>query len=385
MSPEVHPCWCTDLGCLLFVVYFIQKAQMNDLDRMQSSLQKQIEYNQRIMEAEAGIAGINCDLPRFLWEMKFTDEEQVVICVNGSESMKRNEEQIAGQIWIQGDRQMAASNKVLDGMANTRESAVLPAVVEEVSWQHAGEPAGRRKGQRGIVYPKDISQLPAVLSTRNPNIDNEDGHPIAYQAILQHSDGYEKPPVFLRDDSEPVISDPVMSGRVPEWMASAEQMATGEDKMNSSDEDDPKMKPDELTGTYTSEMDPKAGPRKLSQAEAAHQRAAAQAIRAAGFPDPVKSYRLSTDAYSLPSSEPANAVSALPASESQRADKSATRLRAVADSAPPPNAPKAAAPPRAPADNPTKREQASKQPTKGQESPVAKATHPMATHTRTAS
>jgi hypothetical protein len=97
---------------------------------MQSSLQKQIAYNQRIMEAEAGIAGINSDLPRFLWEMKFTDEEQVIICVDGSESLKRNEEQIAGQIWIQGDRQITVSNKVLDGMANTRESAVLSAVVD---------------------------------------------------------------------------------------------------------------------------------------------------------------------------------------------------------------------------------------------------------------
>jgi hypothetical protein len=130
--------------------------------------------------------------------MKFTDEEQVIICVNGSESMKRNEEQIAGQIWIQGGRQMAASNKVLDGMANTRESAVLSAVVEAVSWQHPGELEGPRKGPRVIVYPKDISQLPAVLSTRDPTIDSEDGHPIAYQAILQHSDGYENPPVFLR-------------------------------------------------------------------------------------------------------------------------------------------------------------------------------------------
>jgi hypothetical protein len=60
----------------------------NDLDRMQSTLQKQIAYNQRIREAEDGIAGINCDVPRFLWEMKFTDEEQVIICGNGSESMK---------------------------------------------------------------------------------------------------------------------------------------------------------------------------------------------------------------------------------------------------------------------------------------------------------
>jgi hypothetical protein len=81
----------------------------------------------------------------------------------------------------------------------------------------------------------------------------------------------------------------------------------------------------------------------------------------------------------------ANAALALPAPELQGADKSATRLGAVADSAPPPNDPKAAASPRAPAGKPIERQQASKQPTKGQESPVAKATHPMATRTRTAS
>jgi hypothetical protein len=236
---------------------------------------------------------------------------------------------------------MAASNKVLDGMANTRESAVLSAVVEAVSWQHSGEPDGPRKGQRVIVYPKDIFQLPAVLSTRNPNIDSADGHPIAYQAILHHSDGYENPPVFLREDSEPVVSDPNMSGRVPEWMASAKQMASrerqrvledGEDKMCSSDEDDPKMKPDVLTGMYTSEMNTQQGPRKLSSSEASYQRASAQEIRAAGFPDPVQSFRLSTDAYSFPSSEPAKT-----GPEPQRVDKPATRSRAVADSTSPQN------------------------------------------------
>jgi hypothetical protein len=171
-------------------------------------------------------------------------------------------------------------------MANTRESAVLSAVVEAVSWQHAGEPEGPRKGQRVIVYPKEITQLPAVLSTRDLTIDSEDGHPIAYQAILQQSDGCENPPVFLREDSEPVVSDPIMSGKVPEWMASAEQMARGErqrvledgeDKICSSDEDHPNMKPDEESGMYTSEMDPKQGPRKLSSFEVARQKATAQA------------------------------------------------------------------------------------------------------------
>jgi hypothetical protein len=51
----------------------------------------------------------------------------------------------------------------------------------------------------------------------------------------------------------------------------------GDDVMNSDDEIDEKMKPDELTGMYTAEMDPKQGPCKLSQSEAAHQRAVYQA------------------------------------------------------------------------------------------------------------
>jgi hypothetical protein len=306
---ELYPDPEVQGGKIALIAFKQMRAQEppNDLDRMQSVLQKQVAYNQRIMEAEDEIAGINGDLPRFLWEMKFTEEEQVVICVKGSESMKRNEEQIAGQLWIQEDHHMAGSNKVLDGMANTRDSVVLSAVVEAVAWGHAGEPAGTRKGQRVIVYPKDIPQLDAVLRARDPNIDSADSHPIAYQAILQHSDGYEKLPVFLSEDSEPLVSDPAMAIRVPEWMAASRQIAVGnpqrtledgDDKMDSSDEDDPKMQPDVLTGMYTAEMDPEQCPRKLSQSEAASQRAVAQARREqmiqsaprADSPEPEKPY-----------------------------------------------------------------------------------------------
>jgi hypothetical protein len=264
--------------------------------------------------------------------------------------------------------------------------------------------------------------LPAVLSTRDPNIDSEDGHPIAYQAILQSSDGYEKPPVSLREDSEPVVSDPIMSGKVPEWMASAEQMATGErqrvledgdDKISSSDEDDPNMKPDTLTGMYTSEMNPKQGPKVLSSSEAARQKAVGQlrkqhmilsAPRVESpqpdeIPEVVPEVRVSRSGgssdddtlkepeyvYSVSRGEPrrnkawtrklADAALALPAPELQGADDSATRTRSASriDSAPP-SIPKAAAPLQAPAGKSTK-----KKPMKGQESPVAKATHPIAT------
>jgi hypothetical protein len=69
-------------------------------------------------------------------------------------------------------------------------------------------------------------------------------------------------------------------------MAVSKQVATGNrrrtlkdgvDVMNSSDEDDPMMKPDELTGMYTADMDPKEGPVKLTEAQVAAQKSAARA------------------------------------------------------------------------------------------------------------
>jgi hypothetical protein len=49
---------------------------------------------------------------------------------------------------------------------------------------------------------------------------------------------------------------------------------------NSSDEDDPNMKPDELVGAYTAEMNPKDGPKVLTPAQAAFQGAAGKAMAA---------------------------------------------------------------------------------------------------------
>jgi hypothetical protein len=74
--------------------------------------------------------------------------------------------------------------------------------------------------------------------------------------------------------------------------------------MSSGDEDDPNMKPDKEKGMYTPEMDPKAGPPKLSPSEAIRQKLAGKAFRAASFPDPPQSFRLSRDAQTFPS-EPA--------------------------------------------------------------------------------
>jgi hypothetical protein len=130
----------------------------------------------------------------------------------------------------------------------------------------------------------------------------------------------------------------------------------GLDVMSSSDEDDPNMKPDKEKGMYTSEMDPKAGPRILSQAEVMRQRMIAKANREAGFPDPPQSIRLSTDAQTFPSAA--------------EVDESVTRSRAVTDSTPRPIDLKAASSQREPADQPkgakapppTKRQKVSKHP-----------------------
>jgi hypothetical protein len=152
----------------------------NYLDRMQSTFSKQVAYNHRVLEAESQIAGINCDVPHFLEDMSI--DEPVFVCINSSEEMKREEQAIAGQLWVQGDRQMTASNIAPEGMANTRDSALLYAAAEAVTWNHASQPDSPRKGQRVIIFPKDLPQLEEFLATSDPNVDPEDGHPLAYEA-----------------------------------------------------------------------------------------------------------------------------------------------------------------------------------------------------------
>jgi hypothetical protein len=100
---------------------------------MQSTVLKQRAYNQRVLNAEKEAAGINCDVADFLSGMSLDPSDQLIICVNGSEEMKRNESAVGGQLWIQGDRQMTASSLVLDGMANNTEGAILTETVEAIT------------------------------------------------------------------------------------------------------------------------------------------------------------------------------------------------------------------------------------------------------------
>jgi hypothetical protein len=194
---------------------------------------------------------------------------------------------------MQGDRQMTASNHVFEGMANSREFAILSDAAEAVIWKHALEQEGSGKGQRVVIYPKDLPQLEQVLNSGDPTIDSDDGHPIAYSAILQAIQTFESPPLFLKEDSEQITSNPVYADTIPECMNLAAQAATGgrrrvledgPDKMNSDDEEDESMKPGEEKNMYAPGMDPTKGPIMLSPAQVAAQKAAAQAQKALRVP-----------------------------------------------------------------------------------------------------
>jgi hypothetical protein len=421
----------------------------NGLDRMQSTFVKQIAYNQRIMEAESEISGINVDAPHFLSEMNA--EERVIVCVNSSEEMHRGESAMAGQLWIQGDRRLTASNKAFPGMPDTRQSALLSGLAEAVSWRHAGETAEHRKGQRIVIYPKELGQVEPVLSAGDPNMDPE--HSIAFTTILQCAPQYEEPPTFLKEDVAQSCEDPIISQNVSELMAVTKQVATGNrrrtaengaDMMNSSDDDDPDMKPDELTGMYTAGMDPEKGPVKLTEAQVAAQKAAARAPKpqpprvesppsegssndddpfgpkrvwsmSKGIYRPNKKW-IDPDTLALPApdastSDPTNegtrgnpVVSSSPAPQASRFTQSPLALPAPtahsSDDDDPDGPPfvwskslqkkrrnkwhrptltvdeKAAAPPSAPAEVPTKEQKAPKRPVKGRESPGTKVPTP---------
>jgi hypothetical protein len=47
------------------------------------------------------------------------------------------------ELWLQEDPSMTAVNGTIDGMPNTRESAILAAATEAVEWKHPIEPVRR--------------------------------------------------------------------------------------------------------------------------------------------------------------------------------------------------------------------------------------------------
>jgi hypothetical protein len=155
--------------------------------------------------------------------------------------------------------------------------------VEAFTWKSALDlDEGPRKGQRVVIYPKEMTQLEQVLSTGDPSIDDVDGHPIAYTCIMQAAQLYEHPPIFLREDSEEITRNEETATKAPVWMNIAAQVATGNrrmvledgpDKMNSDDDDTlEEENGDKSTGTYTPETGPKQGPVRLTTHQIAVQK-----------------------------------------------------------------------------------------------------------------
>jgi hypothetical protein len=210
-------------------------------------------------------------------------------------------------------------------------------------------------------------------------------------------------------------NDEFLAEKVQGWMAISQQVATGSHKRiledgidvwDSSDEDDPKMEPDTVTNMYTADMDPQKGPVRRSQRQVAVQKAVAFASWPSpgptsesvpvplGQPMPLPSDTKEQNKGSVDQEElvaRAKARLAIPRSPSAGAPtlskeegKPVTRSRDVTGPSPSDTGKKASTR-TADVPQPTKEQKAPKQPVKGQESPVAKATHPMATRTRTAS
>jgi hypothetical protein len=377
------------------------------LDHMQSRYLKQAAYNDRIIQAEKEIAAVNADIPEFLCEMNLDPADQVVIVVNGSEEMKRDEEAFACQLWMQGDRHMTAANPPIKGDIRSREAAILSAMFEAISWRHPLENGviGPRKGQRVIMYPKEITGLPQVLCTRDVDVqDDLEDHSELYAAILQESDAFECPPLFLREDCDQITSHPMWSIKVPEWLITAARVATGNrrrvlengpDVMNSDEEDAKKDEHgEELTGMYAPEC------ASLDQARISEQQAQAQRALASSQDSPAS---VLVSAGITPAASPADpdgedwswmnpnqrklAVAATKACAERRelpAPEPAKRVEPKVQApatGPPLVIVKAAASPRAPADQPKGAKAPPRK--KGQESPVAKATPPMATRSQT--
>jgi hypothetical protein len=263
-----------------------------------------------------------------------------------------------------------------------------------------------------VIYPKELSQLEAVSSSGDPNVDSEDGNLIAYSAVLQAAQSYERPPLFLREDHDSIISDPIKAKKVPGWMNAAAKVATGNrrrvledgpDVMNSDDEDALKEEHgDELQGMYTTGMDLEKGPVKLTQAQVAVEQAAAKTIPSSQTPvsgssdddDPKgseyvwsqtkgcmrknKNYKkAATDASKTCVPLPVAVQTSQPAPVSVPADPPSPKGKRPVT--------KAAASQKASAvQKPVPVAKASK-PVKGQESPEARASKPMETRGRTAS
>jgi hypothetical protein len=255
---------------------------------MHASLPKQVEYNQRVLSAENEIAGINCDIGEFLSQMSPSPTEPVIICVNAGESLKGNEQHLGGQLWLQSDRQMTATNIQLDGMPNLATSVCLAGVAEAVQWAHILETClPKRTSQRVVIYPPSLTKLKTVLATWNAGLGMEDGHDIAYERILSACSLYENPPVFFSANSSD-FGGLDIADKVRLWMHTAAQVSTGgrrqvlengPDVYDSENDSENEDHGEVLSVMYTPDI-PLDARHKLSEAQANALRAqAAQSLR----------------------------------------------------------------------------------------------------------
>jgi hypothetical protein len=202
------------------------------LYQMHASLQKQIAFNRRMLKAENQSAGINSGLGDFLQDMSFEESDPVFVGVGVGHTMRGNQ-RVGGQLWIQSDRQMTATNKVQDEMDGGIESAALSAIVETVSWRHAlentSDPNFQRRGRRILVHPKFLSKFATVLTTGNLGLDLDGGHDISYGRVMAEcmywSESFR--PLFLPEDSSKAARWPVLAEKVSKWMKDARQIAVG--------------------------------------------------------------------------------------------------------------------------------------------------------------
>jgi hypothetical protein len=160
---------------------------------------------------------------------------------------------------MQGDRKMSAANVPLPEMANDSDAALLTAVVEAVEWKHPLEPeSGPRPGQRVIVYPTELDQLQAVLSTDRSTWNNSDGQGEACERIVSGMDQFEHPPMFFSSNQEE-LKQQMNTENIDEWMTTASHIATesrrqviedGPDVMNSDNDSDNEQHGDEILDGY---------------------------------------------------------------------------------------------------------------------------------------
>jgi hypothetical protein len=263
-----------------------------------------------------------------------------------------------------------------------------------------------------VIYPKDLTGLAQVLTSRNVIVpDDLEDHSELYSAMLDESDQFECPPLFMREDCDQLASHPVYSLDAPKWMTTAARVATGNrrrvledgpDVMNSDDEDSKKDEHgEELKGMYAQGCSSLEQAR-ISEQQAQMQRAMASvqnsspnvlALLSPGTtrqPTPVnsededwswmhegqrklaeiaKAELAKNPVLSLPPPRPATRI---PDPEVQTPAKDTVVKKTVK---------KAAASPRAPADQPTgaKAPPPTKGQAKGQESPETKVSTPMET------